>query len=206
MNSQERIIRSATALFGEQGYEATSLKDIGAHAGHAAGLITHHFKTKAQLFVTCGLAVLDELNESLRLGMQGAESGLEEVLLFTQSFLDYASQQRSSYLVLAKLSPFAVSRPELTSEELVWKIKAMLGLLTDAVRKGLADGSIVPLKLNGEEADAQTYSLTIFSTVMGTARTLVISPFARQRQQDATLVYLRNSLRSCGDGVRPGEQ
>lgn len=206
MNSQERILRSAIALFGERGYEATSLKDIGAHAGHAAGLITHHFKTKAQLFVTCGLTVCDEFNEELEQGMGGAQNGLQAVLAFTESFLEFAFARRSAYLVLAKLSPFSVSRPELSSEELVWKLKAMIGLLAQALRRGISDGSIAPLRLNGAEADAETYALTVFSTIMGTARTLVISPFAQQRQKDATLVFLRNSLRFCKDGGEPGEQ
>ncbi len=195
MTSQDRILRSAISLFGEQGYEATSLKDIGAHAGHAAGLITHHFKTKAQLFLTCGLMVLDELNEELRQGIRDADDGLHAVLAFAESFLDFAVQKRSAYLVLAKLSPFAVSRPELTSEELVWKIRAMIKQLTDALERGLLDGSVTPLRLNGKTADAELYSLTVFSTIMGTARTLIISPFAQEQQRDATLAFLRNSLR-----------
>lgn len=197
MNSQDRILSSAIALFGEQGYEATSLKDIGAHAGHAAGLITHHFKTKAQLFLTCGLMVLDELNEELRQGVRDADDGLHAVLAFAETFLDFAVQKRSAYLVLAKLSPFAVSRPELTSEELVWKIRAMLRQLTDALERGLADGTVTPLKCNGATAGADTYGLTVFSTIMGTARTLVISPFAQEQQRHATLAFLENSLRPC---------
>jgi len=204
MNSQERIIRSAIALFGEQGYEATSLKDIGAHAGHAAGLITHHFKTKAQLFVTCGLTVLDEFNEALRDGVRGAGTGLDAVLAFAQSFLDFAAQQRSAYLVLAKLSPFAVSRPELTSEELVWKLRAMLGMLTEALERGMHEGTIAPLRINGGDAEADTYGLVVFSTVMGTARTLVISPFAQEKQKDATLAFLRSSLAPCSADRQTG--
>lgn len=206
MTSQERIIRSAIALFGERGYEATSLKDIGTAAGHAAGLITHHFKTKAQLFVTCCLVVLDELNEELREAVRGSSTGLEAVLAFAQRFLDFACEKRSAYLVLAKLSPFAVSRPELTSEELVWKIRAMLRQLADALQRGMQDGTVAPLQINGTHADEEAYGLTVFSTIMGTARTLVISPFAQEQQKDATLAFLRNSLRPCKKEQESGSQ
>lgn len=199
MTSQERIIRSAIALFGERGYESTSLKDIGADAGHAAGLITHHFKTKAALFLTCGLNVLDELSDEIAAGIDESSNGLESVLDFARVFMGYATERRSSYLVLVKLSPFSVSRPELSSEELVWKLKALLQLLNRALKKGLEDGSIKPLHFQGGagEVDVETYGLTVFSTLMGTARTLAISPFAHPSQLEATLAFLHGSLQGC---------
>lgn len=207
MNSQDRIIRSAIALFGERGYEATSLKDIGAHAGHAAGLISHHFKTKAGLFLICGLTVLDEFNEELGKAVQRTPTGLEAVLAYSSAFFRFASERRSAYLVLAKLSPFSVSRPELSSDELLWKMRAMLRLLSDALERGLRDGTVSPLRLDDkEEADAETYGLTVFSMVLGTARTLVISPFAQARQKEAALAFLRESLHSCKNAQGLEEQ
>lgn len=202
MTSQDRIIRSAIKLFGERGYEATSLKDIGGHAGHAAGLITHHFKTKAALFVTCGVNVLDEFIEELEKAVKPAENGMDMALAFADGFIRFALERRSAYLVLVKLSPFSVSRPELTSEELVWKMSALIGVLHKSLERGIEDGSIQPVVLRGESEplDLETYTLTAFSTIMGAARTLVLSPYARARQQEATIAVLRRSLKPMAEG------
>lgn len=199
MTSQDRILRAAIELFGERGYEATSLKDIGATAGHAAGLITHHFKTKAALFVTCGLEVLDEFIEELEKGIQGQNTGIDAATAYARTFMAFAMERRSAYLVLVKLSPFSVSRPELTSEELVWKMRAMMGLLRKALEQGIEDGSVQPLSVNGDgvPVDLDTFNLAVFSTIMGATRTLVVSPFAQKKQQQATLAILRRSLASA---------
>ena len=194
MTSQDRIIRSAIALFGERGYESTSLKDIGAHAGHAAGLITHHFKTKAALFLTCGLTVLDELREHLEAAMKGRENGLDAVLAFYRGFVAFALEKRAAYLVIVKLSPYSVSRPELTSEELTWKIGSMLGLLGNALERGCNEGVIAPLQRDGRPVDKQEYALAVFSMVMGAARTIAISPYAPQGLLETAEVFLRKAL------------
>ncbi len=194
MTSQDRIIRSAIALFGERGYESTSLKDIGAHAGHAAGLITHHFKTKASLFLTCGLTVLDEMYERLEAAMKGKANGLESVLAFYHGFIAFALEKRAAYLVIVKLSPFSVSRPELTSEEINWKIGSMLGLLGSALERGRAEGVIAPLQRNGTPVDKQEYALTVFSMIMGAARTIAISPYAPEGLLETGEIFLSKAL------------
>ncbi len=200
MTSQDRIIKSAIALFGERGYESTSLKDIGADAGHAAGLITHHFKTKAALFLTCGLTVLDDIYENLDQASQEADNGMDKVLAFHDSFVSYAVQNRSAYLVIVKLSPFSVSRPELTSEEINWKMSSMLNLLGKGLNLGLAEKSIAPLLRDGLQVDIQEYALTVFSVVMGAARTISISPYAQDGLQVTSRNFLRKAL-STGDSI-----
>jgi AcrR family transcriptional regulator len=58
-----QLAAAALALFGEKGYEATSVDEIAARAGVAIGSFYQHFRTKRQLL----LVLMDELLEGLSL-------------------------------------------------------------------------------------------------------------------------------------------
>jgi AcrR family transcriptional regulator len=55
--TRERLIDAGRALFGEHGYEATSIESILEAAGTSRGSLYHHFETKEALFD----AVLDRV-------------------------------------------------------------------------------------------------------------------------------------------------
>lgn len=68
MNKKELIIKVATRLFSEYGYEKTSLAVIRKEANVSNGLIYHHFKNKNELLIeifnkTTG--IVSEMNESI---------------------------------------------------------------------------------------------------------------------------------------------
>ena len=54
---RDRLIRAALALFGEKGYEATSIDAIAGRAGLAVGTFYQHFRSKRQLL----LCLMDDL-------------------------------------------------------------------------------------------------------------------------------------------------
>jgi AcrR family transcriptional regulator len=56
-----QLLAAALALFGEKGYEATSVDEIAVRAGVAIGSFYQHFRTKRQLL----LVLMDELLEGL---------------------------------------------------------------------------------------------------------------------------------------------
>jgi AcrR family transcriptional regulator len=49
-HGRARLIEAGRALFGEQGYDATSIAEIGARAGIAKSVLYHHFGSKAGLY------------------------------------------------------------------------------------------------------------------------------------------------------------
>ncbi|MEJ2886411.1 TetR/AcrR family transcriptional regulator [Actinomycetospora aeridis] len=65
---REALLAAATRLFGEHGYPAVGLGDIGAAAGIAGPSVYRHFATKTDLL----LAVLHRGNEALWLGLHHA--------------------------------------------------------------------------------------------------------------------------------------
>lgn len=48
--TRERILETARRLFGERGYEATSIELVLESSGMARGALYHHFASKAELF------------------------------------------------------------------------------------------------------------------------------------------------------------
>lgn len=56
--TERRLVESASALFVERGYAATTLTDVAEHADIAARTLYLHFPTKAELLLRCiGLAI-----------------------------------------------------------------------------------------------------------------------------------------------------
>lgn len=58
---RERILEAGRALFRARGYESTSIEDITAHAGVAAGAFYLSFRSKRQLLIV----LMNELTERL---------------------------------------------------------------------------------------------------------------------------------------------
>jgi AcrR family transcriptional regulator len=65
--TRRRIVEAATCVLARRGYVDTTIKDIAAEAGVAAGLVHYYFKTKEELVV----AALNETCEELSFPEQG---------------------------------------------------------------------------------------------------------------------------------------
>jgi AcrR family transcriptional regulator len=62
-----RIIKAATGLFRETGFEATKIEDVAAEAGVAIGTIYNYYRNKGDILVAI---VSMEVNEVLRAGRE----------------------------------------------------------------------------------------------------------------------------------------
>lgn len=51
INTKEKILKSATKLFSEQGYKATSVRNIAAEVGIKQSALYNHFKNKEDIFL-----------------------------------------------------------------------------------------------------------------------------------------------------------
>jgi AcrR family transcriptional regulator len=59
--TRERVLAAARALFGEEGYEATSIESVLEASGVARGALYHHFRSKSELFDAVLADVLVEI-------------------------------------------------------------------------------------------------------------------------------------------------
>lgn len=71
--SRERIVAAALRLFGEHGYERTSVKMIAAEAGVAQGLLYNYFRGKDDLLRAVFERGMDDVRRSFALAEEEAE-------------------------------------------------------------------------------------------------------------------------------------
>ncbi len=63
--TRARIVDAAVAAFAEQGFEASSTRDIAARASVTQGLVTYHFPTKDELWRAAAESIFGALRDAL---------------------------------------------------------------------------------------------------------------------------------------------
>ncbi|SEJ10173.1 transcriptional regulator, TetR family [Sphingomonas sp. OV641] len=71
--TRQRLIESALALFGNNGFEATSTRDIAARTGVALPGIAYHFGGKEGLYRACAETVVERYRERMRPGADASD-------------------------------------------------------------------------------------------------------------------------------------
>ncbi|HTN57498.1 MAG TPA: TetR family transcriptional regulator, partial [Protaetiibacter sp.] len=74
LTATARIRDAAVRLFGERGYDRTSVRDIATAAGVSPALVIHHFGSKGALRAECDRWMLAQLGEK-RTDALGAQAG-----------------------------------------------------------------------------------------------------------------------------------
>ena len=94
------IVRAASALFGRDGYAATSVDEIAAAAGVAKGAIYHHFKSKARLFETVLEATTAQLAAEVAGRAGSAADVWDSIAVATEVYFELAAVGPAAQIVL----------------------------------------------------------------------------------------------------------
>ena len=158
-DTKDRILDTAERLIGEQGYAATSLRQVIAEAGVNLAAVHYHFGSKEELLDAVVTRKVTPVNEArvARLERVEAEAGsgpivVEKVL---EAFLIPTAEVASQYpgfvrlmgqMLAEGMMPRIVERhfqatgrrfvsalrravPELPQEELLWRVHFMVGAM-----------------------------------------------------------------------------
>jgi len=79
---REQIVSIAASLFGEKGYDATSLRDIAEAAGITKAALYYHFPDKERLYEDVAVARIGGLLEEVRAAVEKSDDPVEKVRLF----------------------------------------------------------------------------------------------------------------------------
>ena len=82
-DTKERILDAAEKLFGQNGFDATSLRDITAEAGVNLAAVNYHFQTKESLFEAAIARRMEPVNRRRLelLDAAGPNPSLEQILI-----------------------------------------------------------------------------------------------------------------------------
>jgi AcrR family transcriptional regulator len=73
------LVEEAARLFGRQGYDKTSMRDIAAAFGILPGSLYHHFASKEQLFVAVYAAGVDRMIDAVHRATAGATDPVQRL-------------------------------------------------------------------------------------------------------------------------------
>jgi AcrR family transcriptional regulator len=98
--TRERLISSARELFGERGFEGTSVEAVLERSGVARGALYHHFASKTELFDAVLEAVNAELAGDASTQARGGSDPLESLLAGARAWLGMALDPAVQRIVL----------------------------------------------------------------------------------------------------------
>lgn len=142
---KQAILKTATILFAEKGFNETAMADLAQMTEVAEGTIFYHFKTKSDLF----LAVLESVEKGILqefqdyIGGRAFENGLEMMEAVIAFFLYLAGHRGDWFLLLHRHYPYELARVNDQCRKSLESIyNTLLDLFEGAIVRGIRDGSI----------------------------------------------------------------
>lgn len=94
MNTRERILSTASQLFGEVGFDAASTRQIADRSGVNKALIHYHFNNKGALFDSVFDAYYQRLVQTLMAPLETGGTIRERFLGMIESYVDFLAENR----------------------------------------------------------------------------------------------------------------
>lgn len=189
LTRKELILRAAQKLFGSKGFNGTTMKQVADEAGVAFGLVAHYFGNKQKLFLTAGFDMVDRLLERLREETHAAPTGLEAVQSFVEAYLTFTREHRDLFPILIRCSPFSDMPTMVNREKIAEKFREIFDELKRCIRRGIEDGSI------REDLPVDETTSLAYSNIMGSVRTVFLTPYDMPGLYDETLKFIVRSIR-----------
>jgi len=94
------ILKAARAIFGEQGFSATTMDQIAAAADVAKGAVYHHFATKEALFEQVFEQASRDLTGEVMAASRGASDALAGMIIGTRAYFGACSRGETGQIIL----------------------------------------------------------------------------------------------------------
>ena len=146
---REKVLAAGLELFGERGYDATSIAEIGERAGIAKSVLYHYFGSKAKLYEAIVEAETRALLERVAAGIP-SDPGEPRLRAGVEAYLGFLAERPASWRLFLRDRPaepellevyerFAARRAEglaglLTSEDKRRKAPSHVGLVATGIR------------------------------------------------------------------------
>ncbi len=133
MRTRERILEAALRLFGERGYEATTMRDVAREAGASLGLAYRYFASKEEFALALYMRLAGESEEWAREGLpKGTVAQRFEAAMVAK--LDQVSPHRDPLSALLARTLDPNSRLSALGEGTAAVREKMGGVFEEAVR------------------------------------------------------------------------
>lgn len=179
------ILREATRLFAEKGYDATPVAEIARAAEVSEGAIFRHFETKEallfQLFKGIRQNFFSELEKKFRFSAQ--ENGLEMVVRLIRLYCHFYETMETEFDFIHRNNPYRMPHVGDHCRIEIKKIyDKMIELMRIAITLGTKDGSVRSVSI--EES-----ILLIIGLLTGTVRMRLFKPVHLKDMEDQLVEF-----------------
>ncbi len=137
---REEILQVAKTLFAEQGYAATSTRDLAEACGLLAGSLYSHFRSKAQMLELVIGPFFDQLIARQREVVATDASGVERLEAMIRAVVDLCASHKAEIRMLHYDWPHIAGNEELAS--ILEQSTVTLDLWHDVISAGIDDGTL----------------------------------------------------------------
>ena len=155
-DTRENIIRTARRLFIQNGYTATSMREIAEQAGIGKATIYHHFQDKETIFRTLMRMTSERIEDSYTL-IASEQDPCQRIRVAARSSLGFLYDTADLLQIGRREVPG--TRDEMVSS-FATLFRKYSGLLEDAFQKGMQTGQF-------REIDARATALTFLNMIQG---------------------------------------
>jgi AcrR family transcriptional regulator len=147
--TRQRLVATAARMFGERGYEATSIEELLQELQVSRGALYHHFDSKEALFEAVMQEIEAEVAQATVAASSGARDPAAALRAGCEAFLELARTPRIRQIVLT-------DAPAVLGWQKWREIEAQhgLGLLKTALRRAAEAG-----RLPAEQVDVTAHVL-----------------------------------------------
>jgi len=137
---REAILDATAECFAERGYHGTSMRDIARACGLRPASLYAHWPGKEALLVAVVDRYLGPLERALRTRLDGPGAAGDRLGAMVEAAITIAMDHRDAFLTLSNDWNHIRCTPELAP--LADRVRAGVGLWREALRAGVADGSL----------------------------------------------------------------
>jgi len=139
---QDAILDAAEKMFGEKGYDRTSMGDIARTASLSRALLYVYFKDKAAIQRSIILHAAERLQERFRVALDSEQMGLEKIKAVGQAYYRFWQEEPDYFEALTKAPSAIQEADDEEAREMIALELEKMQLMVEALEVGLKDGSI----------------------------------------------------------------
>jgi TetR/AcrR family fatty acid metabolism transcriptional regulator len=140
-DNRSRIIKAATKLFAEKGYQQTTIAEIAKMVGLAEGSIYEHFRGKEEILLTIPNVWVTRSIEELELQLLGINGAINKLRKFLWWYIHYIESEPMTARVVFL---FLKTNPNFMQTEAYSNVKTFYSYLIKIFEEGRDSGEFMP--------------------------------------------------------------
>lgn len=184
------ILREATRLFAERGYNATPIAEISRAAKVSEGAIFRHFKNKEDLLFQIFKGIKENFFSGLekKFRFSSKETGLEMALRLVRLYCHFYETMETEFDLIHRNNPYQMPHVGDPCRSEMKKINdKMAELLRIAITLGTKDGSVREVSVNES-------TMLVLGLLTGTVRMRLFEPLHLKDMEDQVVEFCRAAL------------